>query len=129
MNRDPVRAELRRWSVRQVVWTSLVLAGCFAGIGAIRDPGWEPLALRFLGAGAVSLIYVLSIRRFAALRNIFVLNAVPVTVIIATIGAAMIVYGLVMQAWDVVVLGFVPLLFAGATQWWESRRPARQMTV
>ncbi len=125
MNKDPIRAEIQRWSVRQVVWTSLVFAASFAGIGTIRHPGWERLALRFLGASAVSLIYVFSIRRFPAFANIFVLNAVPVTVIIATIGAGMIVYGLVVQSWDVVILGLVPLLFAGAVQWWESRRSIR----
>ena len=93
------------------------------------DPGWEPLALQFLGAGAVSLLYAFAIRRFPTFANIFVLNAVPVTVIIAAIGAGMIVCGLVVQAWDVVVLGFVLLLFAGAAQWWESLHSARKMTV
>lgn len=79
----------------------------------------------FLGAGAVSLIYAFSVSRFPTFANIFVLNAVPVTVIIATMGAGMIVYGLVVQAWDVVILGLVPLLFAGTVQWWESRRSIR----
>lgn len=125
MTKDPIRSEIQSWRIRRIAYISLIFAACFAGVQAIWDPGWTSLLLRFLGAFTVSTLYLLLIKRYPSMDNLFILNSVPVTIIIATIGAGIVLYGMLAQDWSVVTLGFVPLLFAGAVQWWESGHSAR----
>lgn len=125
MMKDRIRVEMQTWPLRRIIYVSLVLAACFAGVQAIWDPGLTSLLLRFLGAFAISAVYLLLAKRYPAIDNIFFLSSVPVTIIIAIIGSGMIIYGLFAQDWEVFFLGFIPLLFVGAVQLWESVRSAR----
>lgn len=126
MKSDPFRSELQSWTVRRIAYIGLIFGAIFAGVQALWDPGWTALLLRFLGASIVFTVYLFLIRRYPRMDSVLNLISIPSTIIIATIGAGMILYGVLVQDWGVVTLGLVPLLFAGAARWWEASRSKEQ---